>query len=281
MDEQSFKSLTSHKGQKVRTITIEEKLKIVSEAKIAGNRPTSRIRNISESCIRDWRKKENELKLQLSKRKRMVGGGRKPFNEDLEIELENFIISSREKKLRVTRKMIRREAVKIWNKTKNDEESNNCEFKGSDGFVDNFLRRHKFSLRRKTTVCQKVPQEHLQKIVNFILYVRNKRIKENYNLQEIYNCDETPIWFEAIGNTTIDKVNSPEIGILTTGHEKMKCSLMLTGKADGSKLKPFVVFKRKRPMPEQEKKFPGLVIGYSNNGWFNEETTNQYIDKVI
>ena len=40
MDEQSFKSLTSHKGQKVRTITIEEKLKIVSEAKIAGNRPT-------------------------------------------------------------------------------------------------------------------------------------------------------------------------------------------------------------------------------------------------
>ena len=35
---------------------------------------------------------------------------------------------------------------------------------------------------------------------------------------------------------------------------------MLTGRADGSILKPFVVFKRKRPIPELEKKFPGSVI---------------------
>ena len=52
-------------------------------------------------------------------------------------------------------------------------------------------------------------------------------------------------------------------------------------KADGTKCKPFVIFKRKRPVARLQEKFPGLVISYSDNGWMNESLTLQYLERVI
>ena len=49
--------------------TAEFKLKVIKYAKIHGNRASSRYFNINEKCIRDWRKRENELR-RMPKNKR-------------------------------------------------------------------------------------------------------------------------------------------------------------------------------------------------------------------
>ena len=49
--------------------------------------------------------------------------------------------------------------------------------------------------------------------------------------------------------------------------------------ADGTKLKPFIVFKGVRQDPKLLK-YPGVVVTYSRNGWMNEETTKTWIEKV-
>ncbi|KAI2796665.1 hypothetical protein BLOT_015676 [Blomia tropicalis] len=143
------------------------------------------------------------------------------------------------------------------------------------------MKRHDFTIRRKTTISQKDPNDLCQKIARFILYVRKVRTEESYKLSDIINCDETPIQIETVGSTTIDKIGSKEINLLSTGHEKQSCVVMLTAKADGTKLKPYVTFKRKRKLLDLEKKFPQVVIGYSSNGWFDESITQDYLNKVI
>lgn len=55
---------------------------------------------------------------------------------------------------------------------------------------------------------------------------------------------------------------------------------MLTGRADGTRCKPLVVFKRIRPVQGLQDKFRNLVITYSSNGWLNQ-LTHLFIDKVI
>ena len=47
-----------------------------------------------------------------------------------------------------------------------------------------------------------------------------------------------------VSNTTVEVFGSKEIPIKSTGHEKFRVSVYLTGKANGSKSKRFIVFKR-------------------------------------
>ena len=53
-----------------RSITAKEKLRITEEAENIGNRAAGRKYYVSESCIRDWRKKQNAT---LERRIAIVG----------------------------------------------------------------------------------------------------------------------------------------------------------------------------------------------------------------
>lgn len=46
-----------------------------------------------------------------------------------------------------------------------------------------------------------------------------------------------------VSNTTVEIFGSKEIPIKSTGHEKFRVSVYLTGKANGSKSKRFIVSK--------------------------------------
>lgn len=59
----------------------------------------------------------------------------------------------------------------------------------------------------------------------------------------IIAMDETSVWFNMISNTTVARTSERSIQVKSTGHEKAHATVVLAAKADGSKLKPFVVFK--------------------------------------
>lgn len=46
--------------------------------------------------------------------------------------------------------------------------------------------------------------------------------------------------------------------------------------ADGRKLKPYIIFKGKRQIPELQK-VPGVVVALSSNGWMNEDLTKDWL----
>ena len=78
--------------------------------------------------------------------------------------------------------------------------------------------------------------------------------------------DETAVWQDMLSNTTVDSISHNTIAMKTTGHEKTKVS----AKADGTKLKPFIVFpgaKRETILNEEFK--AKCVVASSSNGWNN------------
>ena len=77
------------------------------------------------------------------------------------------------------------------------------------------------------------------------------------------------------GATTI--THSGEWSVLVqTGHEKNRFTICLSAMADGRKLKPYVVFKGKRQIPELQK-VPGVVVALSSNGCMNEDLTKDWL----
>ena len=85
-------------------------------------------------------------------------------------------------------------------------------------------------------------------------------------------------WICPVTNT-ISRVGERSVPIRTTGHDKGRFTVILAAMASGTKLKPFVVFKGVRPIPELMR-FPRVVVRLSSNAWMNEELTLEWLDSV-
>ena len=70
--------------------------------------------------------------------------------------------------------------------------------------------------------------------------------------------------------------------MVTTGHEKMRVTVCLTARTDGTKLLPYVLVNRKCPMPKIEKEFKGkLIVNWYGSVWMDDATTEDYLRKVV
>ncbi|GFW89476.1 pogo transposable element with KRAB domain [Trichonephila clavipes] len=108
-----------------------------------------------------------------------------------------------------------------------------------------------------------LPKDVDNKLISFQKYVIGLRKQKKYLLSHIGNMDETPVAFDMIGNKTIDMKGTKSIHIKSTGHEKSHLTVVLSCLADGTKLKPIVIFKRKT-VPKSN--FPKVYLSNSLDG---------------
>ena len=209
-------------------------------------------------------------KIACKARKRLSGGGRKvqfPVQEKL---IARRILQQRALHVRVLRRDVARFAKDIIT---------NPSFKASPGWISRFMRRHKFVTRVKTTAGQSLPKNVSERTVDYVTTC-SKRIRRNQlPLPCIANMDETAIWADMPGNSTIEVRGAHTVQIATTGHDKQRITICLAAFADGTKLKPFVVFKGKR-IPKEISNVHAAVIKMSDNGWMNEDLTMEWIATV-
>ena len=144
------------------------------------------------------------------------------------------------------------------------------------------MKRHGLSLRRKTTVCQSTPADCIPKLVSFISHLRKQQIRYGYQNGAIFAMDETACWMDMPSDTTVAVTGARSVPLKTTGHEKNHFTVILTARADGLKMKPFIVFKGKGTRLIKElQKIPGVVIHFSSNGWMNDALTITYLRSII
>ena len=105
--------------------------------------------------------------------------------------------------LRVSRKLImKKDEVLYDDMVKNGEP--NEPFKASTGWLRGFMKRYGLSLRRKTSMAQKDPDQLIDKLVAFVLHVRRVSMKHLYDAADIIAMDETPVWSDMVSETTVD-----------------------------------------------------------------------------
>ncbi|KAL3107396.1 hypothetical protein niasHT_012836 [Heterodera trifolii] len=219
-DNDNIDASASSSTRKRRGYTIEEKIRILDCAKTSSIHAASRRFSLDRNTIRGWKKQEAALRKmhQLAKRKRLIGGGRKLTNAQFDQELSDWVRGLRDKKLRA-----------------------------STGWLQCFMHRHNFSLRRATTVAQKEPESYTETLINFVLYVQ-QLIHNNYSA--VYACDETAVWLDPSDGTCITEKGAKTVTVLNTGHEKL-ASLSSSRRAlTAKKLQPFVLLPKKRPIPK-------------------------------
>ena len=83
----------------------------------------------------------------------------------------------------------------------------------------------------------------VERIVAYVMHVRRIQKQFNFHDGDIFAMDETSVWNDMVFNTTVEKTGFKEVPMKSTGHDKIRVSVCLTRKADGTRLKPFIVFK--------------------------------------
>ena len=224
---------------------------------------------VNEKLVRDWRNQVEKLKC-MPKNKCSNQGKRCQWPE-MEYKLVNWIEDQRQCGYIVTHNMIRIKALAMI------DELNITGFQASNNWCTRFLRRNNLALRQKTKIAQKLPEDLEEKIVNFHRFVLNCRKKANHELVNIDNMDETPVWFNMPLARTVN-TREKSVSITTTGHEKSCFTVVLSCLADGTKLKPMIIFKRKTK--PKEKFPPGVVAHHHSNGWMDADGMRLWIQKV-
>ena len=148
--------------------TVQYKLEMIEASKnYSSQREFAAKHNFDESLIRLWRKSEPKLRESTKDtRFKVEGGGRKPLSYDLEFELSKWIMEQRNENLCVSRKLIQEKALDMANK------KGLTDFKASMTWVQKFMDRNGFTIRRKTTQSQRLPPELSKKVSNFFFYLR-------------------------------------------------------------------------------------------------------------
>ena len=73
------------------------------------------------------------------------------------------------------------------------EFSEDPEFKASLGWYQRWKRRHSVSLRTKTTLAQRLPNNLEEQTIRFDQFVIAARQQYDYPLSRIYHMDKTPM----------------------------------------------------------------------------------------
>ena len=183
------------------------KLKVVAYAEKYNKSKAAKNKKIPRSCVKDWTKQKAQLEAQLkasllcsiSSSKRLQGAGRPWKDKDFDKKLINWVRQQRQKKLRVSRTMIQKEALAL---------SIDEIFQASNGWLEKFFLCYNLVSRHPTTTCQKELEEYAEKIVDSLLFVEQRRRTSNYTY--IYAADETAVYLDCSSRLTVENKGSPK-----------------------------------------------------------------------
>ena len=259
---------------KRQSYTVSDKLRIIQFAEQHGNRAAEREFGVSESNVRLWRKsKENLEKMPRLKR---ANRGKKAAWPELEVDLLAWITEKRNNGLAILPSIVRLKALELAKNEKYGIPEGH--FKAGNHWCQRFMKRNGLSLRQKTTLAQRLPDDYEEKIVRFHRYIIDRRKEHNFPLHLIANMDETPLTFDMPPNRTVNNTGEKTIKIRTTGNEKNRVTVVLACCGDGSKLKPMLIFKRKT-IPKINNKHR-VVVSTQEKGWMDSEQMKVWIEKV-
>ncbi|GES74194.1 pogo transposable element with KRAB domain [Rhizophagus clarus] len=194
-------------GVRQRTsYSLEEKLVVVNYAQENGRNAVAKHFNLDAPMVGRWIKQSSSWEEKNKKKKCAGTPGRKAFYPEVEKFLYNWIIEQRKKGFAVNYILMRLQMCKILKEPVIQAlyPAGEYEFQGNLSWINSFMKRFGLSLRRKTKISQKLPEDIEQKLDEFRQFVIKLRTQYNFDLNNIFNMDETPVWFDMIGNMTVN-----------------------------------------------------------------------------
>lgn len=235
---------------------------------------TAKAFNVNESTIRNI-VKTSPRNVKLTNKGNRLGAGR-PLTYPIEIEndLVCWILKLKDLHVPVS-------VLALQEKGKSLICPHNPTFTASRGWVQKFFARHRLSLRSRTSVSQKLPQQLESSITKFYADAGRYMRIGKYPLSLVANMDETPAFFDMVPAKSITKTGAKECVVRTSGGEKKHVTVVLSATADGTMLPPMIIFKGKTEKTIEKLRIPeGFVVKCQAKAWMDEHLMKVWLDDI-
>ena len=245
------------------------KIMVVNAAEASNNCQAAKKYGVTECNVRRWRVQKDRLRNADSKRKAYRGPQSGRFQE-IDRRVCEFVIEKRDKGMRISRAIIQLKALDIAKEL----DIPTTEFKASIGWSNRMMRRSGLALRRRTSIAQHLPSGFEEELQSFQRYVIGLRKKHSYPLDQI----GIAVFFDMPTPVIVHKKGEKSVIVKSTGNEKSHVTVMLACLADGTKLPPYVILKRKTAPKEAMP--AGIVVRAQEKGWMESELVVDWL-KVV
>lgn len=116
-------------------------------------------------------------------------------------------------------------------------------FAASERWLCAFMRRYGLSLGCTTNLTTLTDVELVRRAARFMSYL--SKLKSRFDLSRIILMDETTVYFEDPRRETVDFVGSRHLVLRSTGFASMRVAAVLAVAANGTKLLPLVICKKR------------------------------------
>ncbi len=251
-------------------------MRMIADANASSVKSAAEVHRIDPSMIYRWIKMEQKLIDAPKKKTRKIGCGRSVQHPVKEEQLYDQFVSDRSNGLAVSCTDLRDRMLALTAVT-------DADFKASSGWIKGFMRRFNLSLRQATTFIKRVPRAggHPQltladKIRSFHTFLKQKidaTPAHDTTTATIWNMDETPIYFDMPANRTVEIKGTGRVPILTTGHERVRATVVLCCSNKGDKLPINIVVRGEG----KAHVLNGVVVRYQERAWITSDLTERWL----
>ena len=186
---------------------------------------------------------------------------------DVDKELLDFVAKAPSDGLLVNEEVLRVKAIEIADKHGYNE------FKGSNGFIDRFKRRHNIKFTAFHGEASGVSEE----VCNDWITVKLPEIRKDYEAKDIYNGDELGLFWRLLPNKSYVIQGSQ---FKSGKQSKDRISIFIATNAEGDKLKPIVIGKFKTPRCFRGKSRVPVIYRYNSRAWMTSDIWTEYMTKL-
>ena len=236
---------------------------------------TAKAFSLNESTVRNIVKSTIPDDVNLSDKGNRPGAGRPlTYAKEVESELVAWILQLLDLHLPVA-------VLALQEKTKKVIQPHNPIFAASRGWVEKFLTRHRLSLRNRTSVSKKLPQQLEGVLTKFYEDAGRFMRIGKYPRSLVGNMDETPVFFDMVPVKSICKTGSKECIVRTSGCEKKHVTIVLSATTDGKMLPPMIIFKGKTTKTIEKLRVPeGLIVKTQAKAWMDENLMHVWLEDI-
>jgi hypothetical protein len=173
-------------------------LEVVRYAQEHGNRAAGRKFDVDEMNVRQWSGEKE--KVEGICKKKCAFHGRKCKCLHMEAKLYQYVMNMRKNGFSVSMEMLQFKGCRLARKPSIFV----SKFEVSYGWVRCFMARQDLTIRRRTTIVQRLPETYQEKLVSFQKYVLKLRKQHEYLLVKIGNADQTLVFFDMLESTAVN-----------------------------------------------------------------------------
>ena len=260
----------STSGLKRKILSLNDKMKVIQM-----NRAGKSCRKIAEEFGVGKTQVQNIVKEKALIETEVASGSnlknkytklRKTGNEEINDTIWKWFCEVRSRNIPVTGKLIQEKARSVAS------ERQIVDFRASNGWLEAFKRRNNIRLAAISGEGNDVDVNTVEDWKK-----RLPSICEGYEPRNIFNADETGLFYRALPNKTMAIKGQPNRG---GKNSKERISVLFCCSATGEKIRPFIIGKSKNPRCFKDKHIPNNMYAANKKAWMTSLLFKMWLDSL-